>query len=109
MASEVVQDVVAERCRQDEKWGWPKPFPTIGRPGEDSETLKIINLSIEIEMRAREIQNSCASSWCSIAAEEFGEVMRALLARDPVALRLELIQLAAVCCAWAQAIDERLT
>jgi hypothetical protein len=37
--------------------------------------------------------------------EEFGEVCRALCEHDTVALRAELIQLAACCVAWVEGID----
>jgi hypothetical protein len=42
----------------------------------------------------------------SVLGEEYGEVCRALLEREPMArLRQELVQLAAVACAWVEAID----
>lgn len=37
--------------------------------------------------------------------EEFGEVCRAILEKNPVGLREELVQLAACCVAWIEGID----
>lgn len=44
-------------------------------------------------------------TWITVLAEEFGEVARADLERDPGGYRLELIQLAAVAVAAVESFD----
>lgn len=69
-------EVVAERTRQDAKWG--------GVPGID---------------RLDE------HTYAAVLGEEFGEVCKAWLERDLAALRTELVQTAAVALAWVEEID----
>lgn len=71
-----LNDVIAERARQDAKWGADR---RLGR-----------------------------GAWHLILSEEVGEVAKAALERDP-GLRDELIQVAAVAIAWAEAIDRATT
>ena len=55
-------------------------------------------------------QDGDDKTWLPILAEEFGEVARAMLQQDGEAsgnLREELVQVAAVCVAWVEAIDRR--
>lgn len=42
----------------------------------------------------------------AVLAEEFGEVANALLERDGANLKVELIQVAAVCLKWLEAFNE---
>lgn len=65
-----------------------------------------------LEERVRQVvkfgeQNHDDPKWLVIAAEEFGEVGRAILEEGPERVREELVQLAAVCGAWVEAIDRR--
>jgi NTP pyrophosphatase (non-canonical NTP hydrolase) len=46
-----------------------------------------------------------ASIKLAVLAEEFGEVARAVCERDYANLREELVQVAAICVAWLEAID----
>lgn len=41
----------------------------------------------------------------AVLAEEFGEVARAVVEQDVKNLREELVQVAAVCAAWVEALD----
>jgi len=73
----VVNDVIAERARQDRKWG--------GWPGVD-----------RVDER-----------YTAVLGEEFGEVCKALMENGELSpeMREELIQVAAVAVAWVEQID----
>lgn len=95
-AQRVAQEVVTERARQDAKWGEQS------HPDGTSEIWS---------HKADEFRASCQASfalghgtWLDILLEE---VYEAAAEYDPAALRTELIQVAAVCVAWAEAIDRR--
>lgn len=95
----VIADIIAERARQDDSFGaqnWPD--------GTGSKTQQD-----EAGQARKWCEDAFASgygTWSDILAEEVAE---ANAERDPTRLRAELIQVAAVACAWAQAIDRRLT
>ena len=72
---QVLEHVLAERERQDLKWG-------------------------------DQIKNS-DELWTVIAVEEFGEVSREVYEKDLPKTYMEVIQLAAVCFAWAEALQQR--
>lgn len=94
----VLAEVCAERVRQDDKWG-PQNHPDgTGRPGDvDMATLD----------RAKcKANGPDQDNWRDILQEEISE---AFAETDPILLRAELVQVAAVAVAWAQAIDRRQT
>ena len=72
---QVLEHVLAERERQDLKWG-------------------------------DQVKNS-DELWAVIALEEFGEVGREVYEKDLPKTYMEVIQLAAVCFAWAEALQQR--
>jgi len=72
---QVLEHVLAERERQDLKWG---------NQSKNSDEL-----------------------WTVIAVEEFGEVSREVYEKDLPKTYMEVIQLAAVCFAWAEALQQR--
>lgn len=88
-----------ERERQDARWG-EQNHPD-GTGGVNAVLLR---------ENAREVCQKYASqgavSWDLILKEE---VYEALAETDPAKLRAELIQVAAVAQAWAEAIDRRTT
>lgn len=102
----VLNEVLAERVRQDEKWGeqnWPS-FPEwatkastranwFGVPTEANAKLVT-----ETRFRRRE------GTYADIFVEEVAEAIGAL---DEDHLREELVQVAAVAVAWIEAIDRR--
>lgn len=93
----VIAEVFAERLRQDEVWGEQNHPDGTGRePWPSAARL------------ARQVCKARASAgvvtWFDIAREEAFE---AFAETDPVRLRAELIQAAAVFAAWAEAIDRR--
>jgi hypothetical protein len=92
-----LSEVLAERIRQDTKWG-EQNHPD-GTGGIQSRQLR------------DEAQKTCQAAaergivtWLHIADEEHCE---ALAETDPVRLRAELVQGAAVYVAWIEAIDRR--
>lgn len=72
----ILQEVRAERERQDAKWG--------GTPGVDRFS---------------------DPHYAAVLGEEFGEVCKAWLERDVAGLREELVQVAAVAVAWVEELD----
>lgn len=116
---QVLADVLAERARQDAKWGEQNhadgtgPFTTpLFSPVEfldDDFTADLIARKLRarcerrfaIDPRHRE---EPAGTWRDIFLEE---VFEALAEDDPAKLRAELVQSAAVLVAWVEAIDRR--
>lgn len=96
-AAGVVADVISERLAQDEKWGQQNHSDGTGQPWYQAKAGF-----------AREDADTAASAgqltWLLILREEFYEAMAE---SDPVRLREELIQVAAVAVAWVEAIDRR--
>ena len=91
-----LDDVKAERARQDARFGEQNHPNGTGRHFADM---------------AREARESCDEefghgngTWQHILSEEVAE---AFAESDPVKLRAELVQVAAVACAWIEAIDRR--
>lgn len=93
----IMADIFDERDRQDAKWG------TQNHP-DGTGTLYQIRQSVA----ARAVCNEAASrgqvTWNVILNEE---VKEAFAESDPVKLRTELIQVAAVAMSWIEAIDRR--
>lgn len=96
----VLEDVRDERQRQRDKWGDDSaddhPDGTSARNYGDVANM------------ARTMTNAAAiggaATWRHIIMEELYE---ALAAVDPVRLRAELVQVAAVAVSWIEAIDRR--
>lgn len=93
----VLSAVLAERMRQDEKWGEQH------HPNHPAWTGVWSSLIERLERGARE-ELEIAPSWGPILLEEVGEALRA---GDDAALRQELVQVAAVAVAWIEALDRR--
>lgn len=116
----VVGEVLVERARQDEKWGdqnHPDLHPSLTA---DDICLTLYDVLAHYGVpgadRAKEYVDACAgvgeSNWIGIALEEFVEAVEAAALIDGGShsverLRTEVIQLAAVCVQWVQAIDRR--
>ena len=93
----VLELVADERKRQDKKWGEQNhPDGTGGSfSHHDAEKAKAAcDAAFE----------TGAPTWRHILFEEF---MEAMAETDPVALKTELIQVAAVACSWVEAIERR--
>lgn len=89
--------ILDERRRQDAKWG-EQNHPD-GTGGEAFEAMRE-----HMRTRCQAAAEAGTVTWEHVASEEYFE---ALAETDPVLLRGELIQLAAVLVAWAGAIDRR--
>lgn len=110
-----IDDVIAERARQDSKWGQqnhldgtgPKSLPLYSKERYFEDSTTAVDISSEMRRRtdARFAGTADrAGTWTDILLEE---VFEALAESDPLALRTELIQVAAVATQWAEAIDRR--
>ena len=110
---DVVADVVAERKRQNRKWGQQDHRDAdpdlLDRPGGATPARLADELEIPTAGRAKYLCNEAARtgrpSWSVILIEEVAEAVEAI--GDDVALRDELVQVAAVAVAWIEAIDRR--
>nr|QOL00356.1 hypothetical protein [uncultured organism] len=92
-------DVEIERMRQVNKWGEQHYHDGTSRAGDD--------------MAANRARSSCDAraalglcTWRDILNKEIAE---AFAERDPIKLRTELVQCAAVIAAWLEDIDSRET
>lgn len=115
----VLAEIQVERSAQDQKWGEQNhpdlaPFLTV-RCGADGEKADLDIVSryygVPTADRARETceveHKAGMGSWFSIHIEELGEALEAAVNGDTVALRTELVQLAATVTAHVQAMDRR--
>lgn len=93
----VITDLVVERARQDAKWG-EQNHP------DGTGDLKFRSWAADARRWCDAIHNLGKGTWKDILLEE---VYEALAEDDPTKLRGELIQIAAVSVAWAEAIDRR--
>lgn len=111
----VLSEVIEERGRQDTKWG-EQNHPDVDqilmtRPGgctpqrmaEEYEIPNAGRAKVHTDLRARQGQ----VTWAHIAVEELAEAVEAAALGDEDTVRTEVVQLAAVCVQWAQAIDRR--
>jgi acetyl-CoA acetyltransferase len=104
----VLGEVLAERIRQDEKWGeqnWPSFYddayelhPDLRAEYYRVPTEEIAKFATERRFKARR------GTYADIFVEEVAEAIGAL---DEAHLREELVQVAAVAVAWIEAIDRR--
>jgi hypothetical protein len=106
-AYDVLIDVLEERRKQDKKWGEQNhPDGT----GPDVVWIDrgehLLDSAAEVRDFFRDRTNSNAESekltWLDIALEELAE---AFAESDPLELRKELVQAAAVLVAWIECID----
>lgn len=93
----VLQEVLAERIRQDARWG-EQHHPDGTSSHNHAQAADTARRACQ---RATERD---AVTWAHILREEFWEVMAET---DPARLRAELIQVGAVCAAWVADIDSR--
>jgi hypothetical protein len=96
MLMDVIAEVVSERERQDAKWG--------EQNHDDGTDAALAGAASIIKARVNGRAKDGTLTWFDILDEEIIEV---LSEEDEEKLREELIQAAAVCVAWAEAIDRR--
>lgn len=96
----VLSEVLAERIRQDDRWGEQNHPDGTGVAPEQTK------LADNAKAMCQQAFAEGRGDWAHIL---FEEVREALAEFDPAKLRAELIQVAAVAVAWAEAIDRRET
>lgn len=97
---DVLGEVARERERQDKLWGEQNHEDFPDYIGCDVPTADMARRRCDARFK------NGMGTWWDIALEEVSEVA-AEIDNDPEELRKELVQLAAVCVAWIQAIDRR--
>jgi hypothetical protein len=117
-AQTVAADVADERDRQDAKWGEQNhpdgtgehsiPLRRIIFHGpavsENGDAHYAFGLALMAKQATDQAARAGAVTWSDILLEE---VFEALAEDDPVRLRAELVQVAAVAQQWVEAIDRR--
>ena len=93
----ILGQIAGERIRQHEKWGEQNHPDGTGAKWYQTQANAA---------KAR-CQQNVQAGVCTYRDILIEEVYEALAERDPLALRQELIQVAAVCVQWVQAIDRR--
>ncbi|MEO3860946.1 hypothetical protein [Acrocarpospora sp. B8E8] len=98
LAVGVLAEVLAERARQDEKFG-PQNWPD----GTSDHSFHLV-MADQAREACQQAAREGAVTWFHILREEFWEGMSEV---DPARLRAELLQIAAVSVAWVEALDRR--
>jgi hypothetical protein len=96
----VLREVLAERGRQDAKFGEQNHRDSRGDHVDYDLAAQMANSERQLNEDPEHI------TWTSVLLEE---VWEACAERDPAKLRAELVQVAAVATAWIEAIDRRTT
>jgi hypothetical protein len=89
--------VALERRNQDAKWG-PQAHP------DGTGSGAMLFFAEQAKEACDKAHRQGTQTWAKILEEEFWE---ALSETDPTKLRVELVQVMAVCKAWIQDIDSR--
>lgn len=112
-ATYVLADVDLELDAQDEKWGTGRDFPDAPIPESACDSVGAIAAADRLERTMRaEVERKSANgtiSWLDIFLEEMAEAATAATRGDVANLRVELVQVAALACQWAAALDKRQT
>lgn len=93
----VMQEIVNERVRQDVKWGQQNPVDGTG-------TVNDLRFAEAARALTDYYAKRGGATWKMILDEE---VREAFAESDPILLRAELSQVAAVAAAWMEALDRR--
>ena len=97
----VVRDLLTRRAKNYAKWGLQHHPGGSFLEGPTGGTWQVVGAHLEriARVQLELYHNTC---WSAILAEEVGE---ALVAATPEQIRSELLDVAAVCIAWAEDID----
>jgi len=110
----IVDEILQERKRQDEKWG-EQTHPCLdktllNRKGSCTPERMCENYEMPSENRAKFMCDNSfkneTGTYAHIALEEFSEVISEF---DIKKRRIELVQLTAVCLAWIESIDRQIS
>lgn len=93
----VLAEIAIERRAQDAKWG-EQNHP-------DGTSRALAHFATKRRMACQRAAGEGRVTWRHILDEEIAEVSAE---EDPAKLRAELVQVAAVATAWAEAIDRRI-
>ncbi len=108
---DVLTYVLEERKRQDAQWGEQNHPDLLPRCAADDPTYVAELYKIPTAAEAKDACDIDArmerTNWTAIAVEELAEVVEQAALGDRAKTREELVQLAAVCVAWIEAIDRR--
>jgi hypothetical protein len=96
---EILAEIAAERAAQDAKWGEQHHADGTGRDGDADMALLD-----RAKCKANGPDGDHDDNWRDILQEEVSE---AFAETDPVLLRAELVQVAAVAVNWIESIDRR--
>lgn len=99
---DILDEIAAERHRQDKKWG-EQNHPS--KRYESNSAYFMPDEELAKSVTDERFKNG-SGSWADILVEEVSE---ALDAKDESHRREELVQCAAVCAAWIEAIDRGTT
>jgi hypothetical protein len=100
----IVDEVGAERTRQDLLWGQQD------HPNAPKRKNGGVLMALQASNAKKVYENAAkrgAVTWPLILTEEVAEAYEQAALGDEAALREELIQCAAVCVAWIECIDRR--
>lgn len=104
---EVLREIAAERARQDAKWG--DQSHSYDGTGPDEHPLGNWRTASGLAFTAQRTTDEAMRSTegATMAQILLEEVFEALAEDEPVALRHELVQVAAVAVAWIEYVDRR--
>lgn len=109
---EALVEVLAERRRQDAKWG-EQNHPNLSPEHSLTDTAERIAEDMGVpsantaRQRVENLAKRGALGYADIALEEFCEAIEAAAEGNDAHLREELIQTAAVLVAWVECVDRR--
>lgn len=103
----VLGEVVAERERQDAKWGQQNHLDGTGDDRHLFRTASRETYGTLCYLARTMCQHAAEQGTVTFADIFMEEVFEALAESDPAKLRTELIQSAAVLVAWVEAMDRR--
>jgi hypothetical protein len=106
----VLEDVFAERCEQERRYGHVNDLLLDGTgpeatwlPEVVSETAGAIQLDLRTDYEKFEAEHGLPT-WMHLVREEVAEAFQE---DDPARLEEELIQVAALCCSWVERLRKR--
>lgn len=100
----VLREIGDERGRQDEKFGPIQDIPDGTGAGRMAYMQQDDAEALSVARHMNDLHAGNYATWESVLREEF---LEAMTEDDPVKLRTELVQVAAVAVKWVEHIDRR--